>query len=555
MAVRSSPAAPAPPSRLAIHPRLLSDERLARSVEDGSERAFAAIYERYHQRLYRYCRSHLRDGDDAYDALQSTLANALAALQRGQRDAPLRPWLFRIAHNETISLIRRREPDRWSFDAAESCVPSAEARADERARLALLVSDLGELPERQRDVLLMSELSGLSHKDIATALGLSVHTVAHAILAARRSLGEFEEGRAMVCERVQRSISRSDGRLPPRARAHVRDCAACAAFAAAIPTRRAGLQALAPPLAPIHAAALLAVLHGATSTQGASGGGVMAAGLSGKTAATALMAKTLAGVAIVAVAGASVAGAVPQLTGSGRPSVSAASPARTSAPERHLRRPAGTAAQRARPGAAPAPARSDARPSAAGAALAASSTSSSSSVSSPGPAGTAGRAKVAGAAASSQSHPPGAGVPIHAGRPHGGGVPVHAGHTHGAGAGAGVLHGKAPAGTSHRRDSGAAGGARSAHDSGAATDRGRELPGATSGNTHTDGGHGRPGEPAGANEDHGASAESSKAPPQLEPPSSAGERQPPPAHEEKGGPGPDGQQGGPAATSLQTGGG
>ncbi|MEA2141199.1 MAG: hypothetical protein QOC91_1298, partial [Solirubrobacteraceae bacterium] len=86
---------------------LLTDERLARLVARGSERAFQTIYERYHQQLYRYCRSLLRDGDDAYDALQSTLVSALAALQRGQRDAPLRPWLFRIAHNEASSQTRR----------------------------------------------------------------------------------------------------------------------------------------------------------------------------------------------------------------------------------------------------------------------------------------------------------------------------------------------------------------------------------------------------------------------------------------------------------------
>jgi RNA polymerase sigma factor (sigma-70 family) len=535
MSAPSSPAEPAPADRLPIHRRLLSDERLARFVEDGSERAFAVIYERYHQRLYRYCRSHLRDGDDAYDALQSTLANALAALQRGQRDAPLRPWLFRIAHNETISLIRRREPDRGSFDAAESCVPSAEARADERARLALLVSDLGELPERQRDVLLMSELSGLSHKDIAAALGLSVHTVAHAILAARRSLGEFEEGRAMVCEQVQMSISRSDGRLLPRARAHVRDCAACAAFAAAIPTRRAGLQALAPPLAPIPAAALLAVLHGATSTQGAGGGGVMAAGLSGKTAGAALAAKALASVAIVAVASASAAGAVPQLTASGVPSVNATSPARASAPERHLRQSAGTRAPRARQHAALSRPRSDLRRPPAVGALAVGSTSNASGVSS-GPAGTAGQAKSAGAAVSSQ------------GRPSGGGVPVRTGHPHGAGA----LHGKPPTGTSHARGSGPTSGARSAHEAGAATGRGRELPRATSANAHSDGGHGRPSEPASVNEEHGRSGEASNAPPpHIEPPSSAGETQPPPAHEEAGSHRPDGQHGGPVASSPQ----
>src|SRR5947209_17501715 len=89
----------------------LGDELLARRATAGSQRAFATLYERYHQRLYRYCRSILRNDADAQDALQSTFAGALAAIQRGQRNAPVRPWLFRIAHNEAISLLRRRRDD------------------------------------------------------------------------------------------------------------------------------------------------------------------------------------------------------------------------------------------------------------------------------------------------------------------------------------------------------------------------------------------------------------------------------------------------------------
>src|SRR5947209_15510128 len=89
---------------------LLRDEGLARLIGNGSERAFAALYHRYHQQLYRYCRSMLRDDADAQDALQSTFTSAFAALRRGRRDAPLRPWLFRIAHNESVSIMRRRRP-------------------------------------------------------------------------------------------------------------------------------------------------------------------------------------------------------------------------------------------------------------------------------------------------------------------------------------------------------------------------------------------------------------------------------------------------------------
>ncbi|MGZ4331621.1 MAG: RNA polymerase sigma factor, partial [Solirubrobacteraceae bacterium] len=86
---------------------MLGDDRLARLVSDGNKQAFAPLYERYYQQLYRYCRSIVHDDLDAQDALQSTFASAFAALRKGQRDAPLRPWLFRIAHNEAVSVIRR----------------------------------------------------------------------------------------------------------------------------------------------------------------------------------------------------------------------------------------------------------------------------------------------------------------------------------------------------------------------------------------------------------------------------------------------------------------
>jgi RNA polymerase sigma factor (sigma-70 family) len=310
IAVRSS--AHELPNRLA----LLGDEQLARLVETGSEPAFATIYARHHQRLYRYCRSVLRDSDDAYDALQSTLAGALAALQGGQRDAPLRPWLFRIADNEAVSLIRRRGPVGEPSHAAQQCAASAEHQAGGRARLALLVADLQELTERERSVLLMHELSGLTHREIAIALGISIHRVKHAISEARRSLVEFEDGRVMACEAVRKSITYEEerGLRHGRMRAHLRDCSTCAAFAAAIPARRADLQALAPPLSPVLAAGLLARLHAAGSASSAGGVGGAAAGVAGKTVGAMLAAKTLVGIAIVATAAASVTGALAPVT-------------------------------------------------------------------------------------------------------------------------------------------------------------------------------------------------------------------------------------------------
>jgi RNA polymerase sigma factor (sigma-70 family) len=254
---------PRPPVRL---PRL-GDERLARLAARGSTRAFAAVYERYHQPLYRYCRSIVRDDADAQDAVQSTFAGALTALQRGQRSAPLRPWLFRIAHNEAISVLRRRrrvteEP----LDAAAiGSAASAEDQAGERARLEVLMGDLAALPDRARSALVMRELSGLSHEEIAIALDTSDGAAKQAIFEARRGLVECAEGRAMPCAEVCRAVSDGDGRVlrSRRVRAHLRDCAACAAFAASIKTRKRDLRALTP-VPPM--AGSIAVLSGATQT-------------------------------------------------------------------------------------------------------------------------------------------------------------------------------------------------------------------------------------------------------------------------------------------------
>src|SRR4051794_11868276 len=88
--------------------RLLSDARLARLAGRGDQRAFGAIFERYHQELYRYCRAILRDSHEAQDALQSTMASALSSLPGDEREIALRPWLYRVAHNEAISILRRR---------------------------------------------------------------------------------------------------------------------------------------------------------------------------------------------------------------------------------------------------------------------------------------------------------------------------------------------------------------------------------------------------------------------------------------------------------------
>src|SRR5438270_189980 len=295
----------APSASSSVLLRRASDERLARLAGKGNTRAFAVLYERYHQPLYRLCLSIVRTPEDAHDALQSTFERALAALG-GARTVSVRPWLFRIAHNESISVLRRRRPEGLVEEDELVSPRTVEAAAEERARLSLLVEDIDSLPERQRSALLMRELSGLSVAEIAVARSMSTGAVKQALFEARSSLHEYAQGRAMACNDVRRTISDGDRRAlrTRRVRAHLRDCAGCATFNAQISQRKADLRALAPPLPAAAATAMLGTLlsHGVGTHAGTAAGAP--ALVAAKGGASSLALKGVTGLALAAALGA-----------------------------------------------------------------------------------------------------------------------------------------------------------------------------------------------------------------------------------------------------------
>ena len=175
--------------------RLFSDERLARLAESGSDAAFAAIYGRYGAMLQGYCRSIVRDDEEARDALQNAMLKALQALRRQSRTGPLRPWLFRIAHNESISLLRTRARRPEVLEDGATRAPDAHRHAEARERLAELLDDLGSLTGHQRGALVMRELGGLGYEEIASALHTSPLAARQAVFSARRNLTAMGEAR------------------------------------------------------------------------------------------------------------------------------------------------------------------------------------------------------------------------------------------------------------------------------------------------------------------------------------------------------------------------
>ncbi len=282
-----------------------SDERLARRAAQGDRRAFDAIYRRYGQRLYRFCLALVGNREDAEDALQNTMVKAVRALPGEERRIELRPWLYRIARNESVEILRRRRPD-------SDLGPDLETGGDvtdrvmARERLRNLLGDLELLPERQRTVLLLRELAGLGFAEIGEALGTSSAVARQTLYEARLGLRQLERGREMRCAEVVREISDGDGRVARRReiRSHLRGCTECRAFRDEISGRRKDLAAI----APLPLAAFVGILKGVLGTKAGVGVAIEAgAGAAGTSVTTSVVVKSVATIAVATVVGASVA--------------------------------------------------------------------------------------------------------------------------------------------------------------------------------------------------------------------------------------------------------
>jgi RNA polymerase sigma factor (sigma-70 family) len=272
--------------------RLLSDERLAHLAAEGDRAAFAVIFDRYHQRLFSYCASILRNRDDAADALQSTMLRAMRALEGEGREIAVRPWLYRIAHNEAITLLRRPTAEPGS-GAEVVTIDDVEGAAAVRAHLRTVLADIRELPDRQRSALVMRELAGLSYGEIGAALETSEAGAKQAVYDARQALHQLAKGRESDCDTIRRKLSDGDRRVfrGRAVRAHLTACTDCRTWQAELAARESSWAAFAPTMpAAAAAGALQSALGGGA---GAAAAGGMAATASGPALATVVVAVVL----------------------------------------------------------------------------------------------------------------------------------------------------------------------------------------------------------------------------------------------------------------------
>ncbi len=235
---------------LGVRLRFATGERLVASVRQGDPVAFEALYERHVSELLSFCVYMLGSRQDAEDAVQATFASAYRALRADRRKIALRPWLFTIARNESLSILRSRRPTvELNGEPALGGDPLRELEVREEVRH--VVEDLRKLPENQRAALVLAEMQGLSQVEIATVMGVRADQVKAYIFQARSNLLSERRAREIDCREIREELANARGAalLRGRLRRHLRSCQDCRVYANGVARQRRQLGALLP-LAP-----------------------------------------------------------------------------------------------------------------------------------------------------------------------------------------------------------------------------------------------------------------------------------------------------------------
>jgi RNA polymerase sigma factor (sigma-70 family) len=217
----------------------MEDAEVVAAIVAGDPGGIAAAYDRYAVSLYAYCRSLLREPEDAADVVQDTFLIATSKLG-GLRDrTKLRPWLYAVARNECLRRLRSGEATAALDEALDAPAASAglgDAAEQEDLR-ELIKAAIDGLNRGERDVIELSLTHDLEGDQLADALGVT-RNHAHALLSRARSQLERSLGAVVVartgrqaCPELDAALADWDGQMNvlvrKRVSRHIERCKIC----------------------------------------------------------------------------------------------------------------------------------------------------------------------------------------------------------------------------------------------------------------------------------------------------------------------------------------
>jgi RNA polymerase sigma factor (sigma-70 family) len=217
----------------------MEDPEVVAAIVAGDPGGIAAAYDRYAVVLYAYCRSLLREPEDAADVVQDTFLIATAKLGGLRDPGKLRPWLYAVARNECLRRLRSGEATAPLDEAVDTPAgsPGVGDAAEQEELRKLIRAAIEGLNRGERDVIELSLLHELDGDDLADALGVT-RNHAHALLSRARSQLERSLGALVVartgreaCAELDAALAGWDGQMNvlvrKRVSRHIERCQIC----------------------------------------------------------------------------------------------------------------------------------------------------------------------------------------------------------------------------------------------------------------------------------------------------------------------------------------
>jgi RNA polymerase sigma-70 factor (ECF subfamily) len=182
-------------------------EMLVERARQGDRAAFGQLVDEYKDKIYNYVARMLNDPYEAEDVTQEAFLRAYRSLPRFRGASSFHTWLYRIASNLAIDVVRKRKRQDPTFSLDEPLesddgeyereIPddtgSPEDRTSTRETRVAVRRAIMDLPEKLRDVMILYELQGETYEDIADILDVPLGTVKSRLFNARNRLKESLE--------------------------------------------------------------------------------------------------------------------------------------------------------------------------------------------------------------------------------------------------------------------------------------------------------------------------------------------------------------------------
>ena len=168
----------------------MSDEELMSQVRNGVGEMLGVLFDRYQVPLFNFYLKLTGERAASEDLVQEVFLRILKYRQTYRTDTPFRAWMYQIARNARVDLLRRRRPEtNWEPELSPAVLPADTAQQAQET--ALLQRALMSMPEEKREVLVLSRFQDLKYEEIAQLMGCEVGTVKTRVHRALQELREI----------------------------------------------------------------------------------------------------------------------------------------------------------------------------------------------------------------------------------------------------------------------------------------------------------------------------------------------------------------------------